>query len=265
VPFADLETMSLPDYVAQEAAKESMWFFLHIPKTAGSSFGAELAIHAAPHRSFVIGGPDQTLTHHQKVTLAVDKLIETMVQEPVRAAQGHIPWQQTQRILAARPGTRVFSFLRDPEARVISAYRYQRTRMHSQHKDFIAQFPTLQSYIESPESQNMMSIFLWGEREFPSPDELVQHVRMNFTFIGLVEMYLLSYASIFAMMGNPDARPTEYKRKTPDTRETEVSITPELREMIRETNRLDQTVYDYVSGVLGRHRDALRAAQRPKA
>nr|WP_162623688.1 hypothetical protein [Paracoccus saliphilus] len=166
--------------------------------------------------------------------------------------------EETSRLLDAYDDCRVISFLRQPEARVVSDYRYQRTPMHPPYQDFIEEFPTLESYVESGESHNKMAVFLLGEDGAKTPEDAVTQIGDSHVFIGLLEMYPMSFNIMFELMGHRGLWPTEHVRKTPDDASTKVDITPRIREMIRRSNALDQAIYDYVHGLLIRHREEFR-------
>jgi hypothetical protein len=258
VPFADLETMSLPDYIAQEAAKDSFWFFLHIPKTAGSSFSTELAAKLQPYYNIHVDHADTTRSYHDKIADAANGFVEAHKATPFGSASGHLLWWHLDPIRAAIPDMRFVSILRDPVARVVSEFRYQRTPVHPLYKEFIETYPTLESYASSAGAQDVISNFLYGRRPVPTKDQLIEHLRTKFAFVGLLEMYPISFTSIFACMGHPGLRPTEHQRKTTEANDNSVTMTPQLREMIKEANPLDQAAYDHVRTVLIRHRDANR-------
>lgn len=261
MPFADLESMSLSDYIAQEAAKDSFWFFMHIPKTAGSSFSSELASKMRPYRNIHVDYTRTDVSTTDQMGGVIADFVTEMKTKEFRSASGHVVWGHYETLRAARPDCRVVTFMRDPIARVISDYRYQRTPMHPPHQEFMKEFPTLESYVASPASQNKTTLFMTGSRDALSPEELIARIGQEFTFIGLLEMYPLSFSSIFGCMGHKGLMPTEHKRKTPDTKDTQVEVTPAMREMIREVNQMDQAAYSYVQTVLRRHRDAIWAAK----
>ena len=254
--FSDLEQGSLIDYIDRLREKsDHLWFFLHIPKTAGSSFSSELAARCRPYRNVHIDYADTTTPHQAQISNAVDRFIAEMATQHFGSASGHVPFHLVRRILEAKLDTQVVTFLRAPEARVISDFRYQRTPMHPPYQTFIQEFPTIESYIESPQSQNKIAKFVYGTDRTCTVEELTRHAGEKFAFIGLLEMYPMSFNSIFAAMGHPGLAPSEHKRKTPDTKSTEVEITPAIRGLIRETNRLDQALYKYVRNILQRHRE----------
>lgn len=263
MPFADLETMELDDYLAREAQTESLWYFLHIPKTAGSSFSSELAARMRPYRNVHVDYTRTDLTAEAQMPERVSAFVREMEERRFKSASGHTSWDQLEPLRRAPFSSRFVTFLRSPEARVISDYRYQRTEMHPPHAAFIREFPTLESYVENRVSQNKMARYLMGRKMRDiTPEDLIAHIGQAFTFIGLVEMYPLSFTSIFTAMGHPKVAPVEHKRKTPDTASTEVALTPALKARIRDVNALDQAAFDHVRAVLMRHRDLRKEARK---
>lgn len=265
MPLRDLASMSLADFIEKHRGQaDTLWFFQHIPKTAGSSFSTELRKRNRPYRNICVDYTDVNTPHEQKISKAVDDFLEMSKEVAFRSASGHLPMEQTQRLVDAYDDCRVVTFLRQPEARVISDYRYQRTPMHPPHQQFIQDFPTLESYIESSESHNKMAVFLLGEDGAKTAEEAVEKVGGSHVFIGLLEMYPMSFNIMFNLMGHRSLWPTEHVRKTPDDETTRVEITPQIKDMIRRSNVLDQAIYDYVRGLLVGHRQEFRKLTEAK-
>lgn len=260
MPFSDLAQMSLPDFIeAHRGSDDSFWFFQHIPKTAGSSFSTELRKRQSPYWNITVDYTDMETPHEDKLAKSVTHFLEQANETPFRSASGHLKLDQVQRVQEAIPDCRTVSFLRAPEARVISDYRYQRTPMHPPYQQFMEEFPTLESYVESPESHNKIADFLLGGTEDVTAEQAVERVGQSHVFIGLLEMYPMSFNIIFRLMGHEGLWPTEHQRKTPDDANTRIEMTPKLRRLIRETNRLDQAIYDYTHAILVQHRESFRS------
>jgi hypothetical protein len=255
MPFGDLETMSIAEYIDRERYYSGLWFFMHIPKTAGSSFSTELTNRVTPYRNIEVDYNDSTIDFDMKLIRAVDSFVHDMRATRFRSASGHVPWELLGRILAVDPSARIISFLRNPIDRVISEYRYQLTPMNPQHRAFEMQFPNFERYIESRNARNQMTRFMFGDQHEPSCDELIAHIREKFTFVGLVEMYSLSFSCMFTAIGIPNLHPVEFERRTESTVENRITISPELVTLIQELNHLDQVAYNYVRSILLRHRD----------
>lgn len=257
--FEDLAKLPLADFIeAHRGNDKTFWLFQHIPKTAGSSFSRELSERKAPYHNICVDYSDDTRLFRDKIVSSVDDFLKMAQEQPYRSASGHLKQHLVARLVEAHDDCRVVTFLRGPEARVISDYRYQRTPSHPPHEAFIEQFPTLESYVLAPSSQNTMADFLLGSLDGVTPEDAVARIGKSHVFIGLLELYPMSFNIMFRLMGHDGLWPTEHQNKTPDDATTKVEVTPELRAMIRETNRLDQAIYDYTRAVLVQHRDAFQ-------
>ncbi|WP_131577507.1 hypothetical protein [Paracoccus nototheniae] len=258
--------MSLNDFIeSQRGGDDSFWFFQHIPKTAGSSFSTELRKRQWPYANITVDYTDMVTPHDEKLARSVSAFLDEAKLTTFRSASGHLKLDQVNRVAEAMPDCRVVTFLRSPEARVISDFRYQRTPMHPPYQQFIERFPTLESYVESPDSQNKMADFLLGSTAGMSAEDAVASVGRSHVFIGLLEMYPMSFNIMFRLMGHDGLWPVEHQRKTPDDETTKVVMTPQLRAMIRRTNRLDQAIYDHAHAVLVRHREAFKQLDQATA
>jgi len=247
MPFADLETLDLTEYLARHREDTSLWVFLHIPVTVDDSFIGTLGARMRPYRNLFIQDPDPGKSHEQKLADLMDGFLADLDRQPCRAASGHLPWNYLDPLRAARPDLRVVTFLRAPDERVIADYRYQSSPAHPPHNDFVARFPSLEDYARDPASQETMTTFLWGTDGRPTMEALIDHIRLNFAFVGLIEAYAPSCAAIFTAMGQPGPLP-DWTPPEPDP-----SVSQALRDEIRALNPLDQVAYDYVRTILRRH------------
>ena len=252
--FADLDHMTMRDYVAQQAKTGGLWIFQHIPKTAGTSLTTDLAEHMSPYFNIFVDYEDETTPFIARLSDSVDRFLGKLRHRDFRSCSGHLTFDLVARIQLARPDARVVTYLRNPVDRVISDYRYQCSELHPGNAAFRESFPTIEAYVDHKASQDKMSQMLYGG-PCPSAEALIAHVGSRFAFVGLVEMHAMSFSCMFAAMGLPGMVPQVHARKTPDTRETRVEVTPELRERIAGLNRMDQAIYDHVHRVLLRQRD----------
>jgi len=261
--FGDLDHMTLAAFM-DSAPRDALWFFVHVPKTAGSSFSAELARDMRPYTNVHIDYTRPQSDNPANRRGAVEAFIAQPDFAAHRSASGHIPMSLARGIREARPDTQFFSILRSPLARVVSDYRYQRTPQHPPHREFIEKFPDIAAYAEVPGTQNKMARFLTGKAD-PTLDETLRAADEDFAFIGLLEMYPMSFNIIFSLMGIDGKAPAEHKRKTPDTPETRVEMTPELAARIEALNATDMALYRHVRRRLVKHRDAWKAVRRERA
>src|SRR5438105_2265197 len=168
--FSLFANFGLDEFIEKESAPDDLWIFIHIPKTAGSSFASELSDLRRPYRNIHVDYEDKTTPHDLKLERAVDQFIQDNHTAQFRACSGHIGMRYVDKIREAVPRSKVVSILRNPVERVISDFRYARTPAHPPYKDFIKQFPTIESYVDSPASQNKMFKFLAPDPEIRMAD-----------------------------------------------------------------------------------------------
>ncbi|MTH62197.1 sulfotransferase family 2 domain-containing protein [Paracoccus litorisediminis] len=252
MPFRDLDKVDLCEYVISERKNVPFWLFMHIPKTAGSSFSESMQRLLPPYKNVQVDYADAALTHNEKINLAADNFIEAHSRSAYRSASGHMPYDLIEKITNVIPGAKTVTFLRNPVSRVVSDYRYQRTPQHPPYEDFKRRFPTIESYIESTESQNKIARFIGGRGVDLRNIDLIERIDEKFSFVGLLEMYPLSYNVIFNLFGQGGQFPIIHSRKTPDIADTKVDITEEIISKIKSTNNLDLEIYNHVSARLNK-------------
>lgn len=234
----------------------ALWLFLHIPKTAGSSFRAELAWHLQPDRNIVVDYEDQSVPYHEQLQRLVADFADNM--EGVRFASGHIFRSHAELLRQHHPDLRMITMLRDPVARLVSEYRYARTPAHPSYRDFIREFPTFADYVDSPASQNKMFEFLRLRPE-DTVDEVIRDLEGNLVFLGVTEMYYLSCRVLFTLLGHV-RNPTVYDRRTERSADNQVDGLVALTPRIRAVNAKDVAIYDHFYEKLRRRRERIRRA-----
>jgi hypothetical protein len=222
-------------------AGDPLWLFLHIPKTAGSSFRTTLARHLQPDWNINIEGRRGTKRRHGAFAEAIDDFLALDKDKRFVFASGHIKMAEAVRIQRnlGRP-VRLLTMLREPVQRVISDYRYQLTPAHPTHEFFSAAFPTLESFVESPRSQNKMFRFLALPGE--TVDTAIARLERDFGLIGLVEMYALTMRRCSELIGG-DLAPDTSLNVTQVTSGNEVAVSEDLRRRIRRLNERDERLW----------------------
>jgi hypothetical protein len=226
---------------AATPAGDPLWLFLHIPKTAGSSFRTTLARRLQPDCNINIEGRRDTKKRHEAFAEAIDEFLALDKDKHFIFASGHINMAEAVRIRRnlGRP-VRLLTMLREPVQRVISDYRYQLTPAHPTHELFSAAFPTLESFVESPRSQNKMFRFLALPGE--TVDTAIARLERDFGLIGLVEMYALTMRRCSELIGG-DLAPDTSLNVTQVTSGNEVAVSEDLRRRIRRLNERDERLW----------------------
>lgn len=240
----DFESRPLAETIAEAREGAKLWIFVHIPKTAGSSLSHLLGRHAAPYRNIHPGDEDANLPHTARLSQAASRFIEETQSIDFQSCSGHLRPEDHQRIADAVEGARLVTFLRNPVERVISDYRYSRTPAHPQWREVIQEFPTFESYIEHPQSQDKMWRFLARDRRASIGDCIAQ-IERDFAFVGLLGMFPMSVGVLFRMIADKDIAPGKRVRRTKATPDNRVEVSPELRKRIAELNRRDFAIVQH--------------------
>ncbi len=261
--IARLSTVDLETFVRETAAHDDLWLFLHIPKTAGSSLSAELNDLRTPYRNIHLSDEDyQTDTIGDAFWRLLERHIDAFIAEGrsirYRSASGHMLAPQAIRIAEAVPGTRLFTFLREPVARVVSDYCYQLSDGHPAHAAFRVAHPSIDSYLPSAEANKMFRHLCLHPRE--PVDEVIGRVGETFAFVGIVEMYPYSFNVLTRLFG-ANRMPRRHERVAPPQSRAAVTMTGDLEARIMEMNRLDLALYGHFRRLLGRHRETWLAMQ----
>lgn len=228
---------------AANVADDALWLFVHIPKTAGSSFRNTLAQHLVPEHNINITGLRGRFSRTQAFSRAIDQFLACDSEQRFVFASGHITMLEVVRIRESlgRP-VKLLTMLRDPVQRVISDYRYQCTPAHAGHEAFRAAFPTLESFVEARRSQNKMFRYL------SLPGETVAaataRIELEFSFVGVAEMYPESVQLCSSLIG-PRFSPKARLNPTQNTSENDVKVGAELLDRIRRMNRKDEHLWGH--------------------
>jgi hypothetical protein len=237
-----------------------LWLFVHVPKTAGSSMQAEMATIHTPAANIRIDYSQPSTKHYQaRFDEAVQHFIEQHQTVPYRFAGGHIGARHTDMIREAVPGVKCFTMIRNPIARIISDYRYQRSDMNVGRDEFIAKTPDFPTYVARPFVHNKTAYALVPREIVDAEDgaAAVDYVMNNFVFVGMQEMYPLCLRAITTLMGHPKAAEAKV-RVNPETEENRVELIPEQEAELRKLNAVDLALFQAFTSKWRAIRDDLR-------
>ncbi|MDP3418671.1 sulfotransferase family 2 domain-containing protein [Falsiroseomonas sp.] len=196
------------DFESWRAALEPappLWLFVHVPKTAGSSLTSDLAAGLQPYRSLHIDHLDRARPALQRYDTAVDQALAAWRETPFRFASGHVQQRHVARILQGVPGTRLFTMLREPAARLVSDYLYQRSPMHPLAEEMRRRVPDFDAFLDLPGQRNRAARHLVPKPVLDAGDAAaaITHIEAHFAFLGLQEHYQISYRALTRMLGQP--------------------------------------------------------------
>jgi len=256
----DLYAGRFAAYFAALADPDLLWLFVHVPKTAGSSFNAELTPLLKPnHHVFIDYARTAETPYATLYDEAVERFISAAQAGPLRYATGHITGSHVERIQAALPQVRPVTLMRQPVSRFISDYRYQRTPMHPGNERFRRDFPTIEDYLSQKGEWNKTANYLVPPHVRRAGETAcIEYVTERYAFVGIQEMYPLSLRMVTTLAGSP-ARPGARHRVNAPTPDNSVELTPELERSIRLHNALDMALYEFFAKRLASVRTELIA------
>ncbi len=252
----DLNTLFAGDFDAYFAAAHEgtpLWFFVHVPKTAGSSLNGEMVPALFPnHHIYIDYGKldpsEKELSYEALFDKSVNHFIELAQAKKYRYCTGHINAAQLERIVAEVPDVRPFTLLRDPVARFVSDFRYQRSSMHPGNEQFRAAFPTIEDYLkqEGDWNKTATSLLPTALRLSGDAQACADWLIKTYKFIGIQELYGLSLHALTWFARKPKFSKVR-KRINDPTPETAIILSDATKAEIRARNALDIGIYDAIA------------------
>jgi hypothetical protein len=207
---------------------------LHLPKTAGASFGKSLETYfgAALLRDYGDQGINKPPFERNQSALRAGLEIAADALADIRCVHGHfLPAKYLLR--SSLHAMQFITWMRDPVERLISHYNYWQRSYHPNtlphHKKVIEEKWTLAQFCLSPQFRNIYSQYLWA---FPL---------RCFDFIGITEHYEedLAYFSDRFLAGKLD----HYKINTAHTKTSKDVLASALRKKIEAYHQADMELY----------------------
>lgn len=228
-----------------------LWLFVHVPKTAGSSLSAELATAVSPYRSLHIDHLDRGRPAMQRYDVAVEQALDAYRLAPFRFASGHVQQRHVARLVQGVPGTRLFTMLREPAARLVSDFLYQRSHMHPLSEEVRRRVPDFDAFLDLPGQRNRAARHLVPKAILDAGDAAaaIAHVEAHYAFLGLQERYPLGFRTLTRLLGQP-RRPAARLRVNAEAAEERAAITarlsdPKLVARMAELNGVDWALHRY--------------------
>jgi len=224
-------------------------FFLHIPKTAGTSL-YQIFAQQYPGDRLVRAYPPFGEDALDAAIAAVDRGAEVFY--------GHLNFG-VHRLLGV-PG-RYISMLRQPVDRVVSYFNHQRRNPQAEHYPLLSQGMTLEELVLrriTVETNNHMTRMLAGYTRAGYLDDprileqALSNIREAFVVVGLTERFEESVALMAERLGwqfQPH-RVTPRSNEAPQA--SRIDLAPYTRWLIEEDNRLDLALYRTVAEDLER-------------
>lgn len=223
--------------------------FLHIPKTAGSTFHFLLNTRYKESETHNVFGSRYS---EPEIKAFIDQDVDE--KKHLRLLKGHMPYG-LHSYLPQPESAKYISVLRDPVERVISQYYYIKKNVKNPlHEAVHVKKMSIEDFVSSGISIGMNNghcRFLNGDLDqypFNSDDrELLEsakrHIDENFLWLGVTERFDESVYLLYKLIGW-DKPPYYIKENVSKVRKSREQFTAEQVDIIKEFNQFDIELYD---------------------
>ncbi|KAE8759289.1 hypothetical protein FSO04_14235 [Paraburkholderia madseniana] len=177
--------------------------FLHVAKTAGSSFREELAERFQPSENVFVDFSKVELPIDGKKYAAIlnSNLLELNDRRMARCrmVSGHFSYDQIvekENLVQAR----LVTFIRHPISRLVSFYKYHSSSAHPDNASFKKNYPTFRHLVQAPDNINGICRQLTPGISSNGTDA-AEWIKRNYYWVGMQENYVASVKLLFAMNG----------------------------------------------------------------
>lgn len=236
-------------------------FFLHIPKTAGTSL-YQIFAQQYPGARLVTAYPPFAEGALEEAAVALRNGAEVFY--------GHMNFG-VHRLLGV-PG-RYLSMLRHPVDRVVSYFNHQRTHPHAEHHALLSSGIDLQEFVSrrvTCETNNHMTRMLAGYAGTGHLDDrrileqALRHLREDFVCAGVTEHFNESVAVMAECLGWDFGQPRLMPRANAAPPTDRIALEPHTRRLIERENALDLALYRAVAEDLEHRIHKRRARTRDR-
>ena len=230
--------------------------FLHIPKTAGTTLNRIIEWQYNPLSIFTID------PHGIRATPERFKTLSEQRRRQLRVVRGHMVYGIHEFL---PQGALYITMLRDPVARLLSAYSFiLRRPLNPMHRKLERGRLGVEAFIRvTPNRQNLQCRMLAGVEDVGCDERVLdiakENITKSFSVVGLCERFEESLMLIVKTFGWEI--PYYENRKVSKVRP---AVEPSVVEMIQEHNRFDMELYEFTAkrfeDTLHKNKDMMRQA-----
>ena len=228
----------------QKPPSKDTLLFIHIPKTAGTTFQDVAKRHFRVDQFYSIYSPAE-----------LGSLRKETNKDRLRLVMGHFRFGLHQYF---DYGCQYFTFLRNPVEQVLSFYNHMLNSSDKDHKKVLEHVKSLHGYASHPWARNLQTCYvtnlMYDEIERDPESALLiakDNLRRYFLGIGIVERfdesllflkYRLNWGKIYYRRLNITSRKKQYLMLE--------EVEKDTLELIKDNNQCDQALYDFANELL---------------
>jgi hypothetical protein len=240
---------------------DPLFVFLHVHKTAGSTFLANVLrnfaelecvpLYAGPAGLSIDGESPRQGWEAERI----DAFLRESVQPYVRLVYGHMAYWGVHETFGAAHPPYYATFLRDPVERVISLYSYTRAFGAHWHNEIVENDWSLEEWLERSSmlwrANGQVRQLLWHEHPEVLEEETLTEAHLaaaaamldRYDFVGTTETFARDSRFLYDQIGVFRYHDQEVVRATPDKEDASGAV----REHIAQMNELDVRLYELAS------------------
>lgn len=232
------QSHNMPHNISRNMPNSTKTLFLHIPKTAGTTFYDCLKKIYGKRRIVEFHGIPKNTIDDFRTNIYNPRMSD------ISCIKGHMYFGLHQYL---NEPSRYITFMRNPVKRVISLYRYLRQSKHHKQHALAANKSLAEFTVACTLHNNGQTRFLAGGKLLDSPEILLDRAKENlkyhFSVIGLTERFDESLV-LFKQSLNWAAYPTYTRENISGKRESNI-VDAETLSLIEQHNAVDILLYQY--------------------
>ena len=225
---------------------------VHIPKTAGSTFGANLSwavrnFHNLKYNILNVHSLNKHEFNFEGYGRTFSELLPQVSEDGARGITGHYRYRDIVDSLAPiRDDVTLVTFVRDPIKRFISDYYFSSSKRHDGYDDFVASFRSFEDFLSNEYQRKKQSDYL-APSDGADIKTTIDSTITYFDFIGVTENFendfieLMTAADlVYDLQANQNVNPDKAEMiRTYEKHEGQ------LREMMREEYELYNAILEH--------------------
>lgn len=224
---------------------------IHIPKTAGTTLRVQMSRHTQILGADLLGSFDN---YYQALRQAAIARLPELRKEGIQFMSGHYRYRDIRDVLESEKcDISLITFVRDPIMRTLSDYFYCISSRHNAQKQFIAEYPTLEHYLNNRGQMNKQFQYLCMA-ENDSVEMVFENLQTHFDFVGVTERFETHCEWFLSQLGLK--KESSVRENTNLNREAMQEAYLQHQDQMRDALDKDMALYQMILNAWDQHKRA---------